>query len=162
MCGCRKGLAAANQRILPDNSTWGPPLWGILHTAAEKSSPTRDNKATWIDIFAYLPTVILCTDCKAHYATYISANPYSPPSDNASVREYTRTWLWNFHNAVNVRLGKPTYSFESLAGEYGTKNIMDYSSQYSKILTEFRQSDVFISNYKWNAFMDKIKRVIRS
>lgn len=87
-------------------------LWENIHTNAAKATTSQQYKPfyTWI---RSLSNQILCGKCKQHMITYIESNP--PEKHNNPFM-----WSWEFHNDVNLRLGKP---------------IMDYSTAVIKYLS---------------------------
>lgn len=81
-------------------SVWGPALWTFLHTAAA----AVDNPEALVQIIEALPKTLPCPECRQHAADYLKVNPAA-----SAVRdiESASRWVFNFHNAVNGRLGKP-------------------------------------------------------
>jgi hypothetical protein len=49
--------------------------------------------------------------------------------------EFNTRWLYDFHNAVNTRLGKPTFAFEDLIATYSDINIAELFSKYVDCMT---------------------------
>ena len=76
-------------------SVWGPPLWKEIHLKSLTLS--TDEFITFLDS---LPGKIPCPKCTRHYIAYRAEHP---------IRKNTNILLWGirFHNAVNLRLGKP-------------------------------------------------------
>jgi FAD-linked sulfhydryl oxidase len=58
-------------------------------------------------------TRLPCPKCRAHVAEYLERSPI----DLANSRGL-QVWCWKFHNAVNVRLKKPLFSFEAYLALY--------------------------------------------
>lgn len=104
----------------PQNHIWGPHLWTILHSATErignsalKKLPQEESRI-WINLLGSLRYSLPCPLCKKHYTEYFSKNPIT--SFN---RDTIRSWLFNLHNQVNDRTGKPnTIPIEQLPAIY--------------------------------------------
>ena len=92
---------------------WGPGLWKYLHALPEHSESISSLKATLLNLD--LP----CPDCRAHYQNYITDHPV----DSIKTRKIGQKWIFNLHNSVNRRLGKPEYSFEACVNDCQRINI---------------------------------------
>jgi len=94
---------------------WGPHLWAVLHRigfhagkAPEKLA--RDEKREFEWLINHLETVVPCAECRAHIEEYRRARKGVSPAANAA------RWIWEFHEAVNARLGKTGVEFSSDLG----------------------------------------------
>jgi hypothetical protein len=81
-------------------SIWGPRLWAEIHSTAAKSSPAQFRK-----YLGTLPSRIPCEDCRYHFRSYIFTNPLLDFED-------PMIWSIDFHNAVNLRLGKKVLTYQ--------------------------------------------------
>ena len=92
----------------PQNHIWGPQLWTILHSSAERiglpklSRLPQEESRIWIALLASLRYSLPCPQCKKHYNDYYSSNPIT--TFNLTT---IRSWLYNLHNQVNTRTDKP-------------------------------------------------------
>jgi hypothetical protein len=91
-----------------DGKVWGPPLWTEIHARPELPFDVERERA----FFAGLPARIPCCDCKAHLIEYTAANPI-PLSDRDP--EKLRAWAVEFHDEINVRLGRPRWASAATA-----------------------------------------------
>lgn len=120
--------------LYPDAAEWGPLLWTILHSLAEKSgrpiSPmyAEDERRAWLQIFKLTGEIIPCHICKEHFQIYLKEHPVDHLKDisQLELHEYVVTWFWEVHNWVNMTLQKPTFPKGSLASAYGSTNIRTY------------------------------------
>jgi len=99
--------------ISPD--VWGPMLWRILHSYSLNYPvrPTESDKARAVAYYQAIPTYISCSTCAAHFAQLVSEN--SPVTDSrASLAE----WMFDIHNLVNARIGKPQFTQEQFLRAY--------------------------------------------
>jgi Erv1 / Alr family len=92
----------------PQNQVWGPHLWMILHSAAERLNskllnrlPTEEQRI-WSLLLTSLKFSLPCPLCKKHYTEYLSSNPIVSTDIT-----FIRTWLYNLHNKVNITTNKP-------------------------------------------------------
>jgi hypothetical protein len=99
--------------------SWGPSLWAILHTMAEKSGKGLERcrvdearEMRWM--VENLEWILPCQACFRHTIEYRRANPPLPLS--AGNVDY-KLWFWNFHEAVNTRLGKVGIPLDCVKGD---------------------------------------------
>ncbi len=156
MCGCRKGRAAVIY-ALPENGVWGPIVWTILHRAAESTGSRSDSRKLWVKAISALSNIIPCTECRAHLAEYIAANPFNPPEVGARI--YAREWLWRFHNAVNTRLGKGVFVEANLTSTYAGLDVKIFVNQYTAFLPELLKAGI-VNRTRWSAFITPILAII--
>jgi hypothetical protein len=147
-CNCNKPRAPIP---LARKEEWGPLLWAFLHGTAERQIIHYKVELIWRRAIAGLSFVIPCIECRGHYTTYLAANPCTPPRDPAACKQYMRTWLHTFHNAVNVRLEKPTFPMESLEATYSGTNLGLIDAQLREIMSQYRMVDI-VSIVKWGDF----------
>ena len=85
----------------PQNHIWGPELWIILHSAAERIGSSHVNLPheelrIWAGVLSSLRHSLPCPICKKHFTAYFSATPLRTFN-----REFIRSWLYNLHCRVN-------------------------------------------------------------
>lgn len=108
----------------PQNEEWGPLVWRILHTFAERGGRQTNNitqgdeQRAWPLFIKTLPPVIPCPFCRDHLEDYLKKNPFQLPPDYTSWNEFLQTYFYDLHESVNVRLGKPSYPTNQLSAEY--------------------------------------------
>lgn len=125
----------------PQNEEWGPLVWWILHTLAEKagkqSNPITmgDEMRAWPLFVKTLVAVIPCPYCKEHFQDYLQTHPFSLPPDYYEWKTYIPRYFYDFHEAVNVRLNKPSFPFSSLATTYANPiRLKDVLSSLEKVM----------------------------
>lgn len=96
----------------------GPPLWRSLHaiTFAYPQQATPEHTAAAVALFDALVPLFPCDKCRPHLAAELKRHPVA---EVAGGRETFARWLVDLHNRVNARLGKPQWTFEQAATEYG-------------------------------------------
>jgi|SRR6056297_483022 len=89
-------------------------IWLCIHrnairaTTKERISQFRDS---FIDTIENLP----CSNCKNHALEYLRSHPMR---ENCHVLFYYFTWTWEFHNAVNRRIGKREMHWQEAYDRY--------------------------------------------
>jgi len=95
---------------------WGKSIWETLHYVSmdypEKPSPLEI--ARFLAFFESLITVLPCETCREHYEAYWKTHPIQGALENGTLKQ----WVLDLHNAVNQRLGKPTWSVAQLHEKY--------------------------------------------
>lgn len=115
----------------PENKEWGPFLWTILHGLAERSGKVvfalyeNDERRAWVQLLQTLCAMLPCSECRDHCKDWIQSHPVTSIQTikYAELPLFIKNWLWSFHEAVNSRLGKPSFPFENLTEIYGNINI---------------------------------------
>lgn len=114
----------------PQNEEWGPLVWSILHTLAEKAgkqtSPiTRgDEQRAWPLFMKALVPVIPCPFCRTHFDDYLKQYPFELPLDHTAWNDFVRDYFYTFHESVNARLQKPSFPNDQLSLHYNNINTL--------------------------------------
>jgi len=108
----------------PQNEEWGPLLWLLLHTLAEKAGKQEnpitkgDEMRAWPLFVKELPPAIPCPYCRLHLQEYIKTTPFQLPTDYYEWKTYVPLYFYTLHESVNQRLGKPSFPFADLRTTY--------------------------------------------
>lgn len=114
----------------PQNEEWGPLVWLILHTLAEKAGRQTnaltlgDEQRAWPLFVKTLPPIIPCPYCREHLQAYIQQHPFALPADYYTWKEYIPQYFYDLHETVNRRLGKPSFPFASLPSRYTNTGVL--------------------------------------
>lgn len=94
-------------------SIWGKPLWEMFNCIAfaYPDTPTDEQKTDVINFFNSVKKILPCGECKQHFIKLLEEHSIE---NNIANREQLLRWVNMIHNKVNVRLGKPEYSYEQL------------------------------------------------
>jgi hypothetical protein len=97
-------------------SHWGPALWAFLHTIAviDHDEPDIRQKmiADCLIILRGIEHVIPCHKCVAFWKEFMeSLSDIKSSIVNENMGLFRL--LWEFHNKVNVKLGKPTIEYDT-------------------------------------------------
>jgi len=91
----------------PQTHQWGPALWMILHSSAERIGSIQvkylqhEEHRLWTGLLSSLRYSLPCPQCKKHYQEYYSNHPINEISYS-----FIRNWLFQLHNQVNSRNNK--------------------------------------------------------
>ena len=96
---------------------WGPPLWYKMHmkTFNYPDNPSKRDKMNVIQYFKNVPNIMPCEKCIKHYKRELIINPVE---NVVHSRKSLIKWLVDFHNKVNVRLGKSTFTYKQAYALY--------------------------------------------
>lgn len=85
---------------------WGPTFWRAIHIIADTypENPSELDRSNYKAWFYALKDVLPCMKCRGHYSNYLDEEPLN--EENLVSRDTLSSWVWSFHNAVNVRKGK--------------------------------------------------------
>ncbi len=124
----------------PQNHIWGPHLWMILHSSAERIGSKNLNRLPqeesrlWINLLGSLRYSLPCPLCKKHYTAYFSTVPIT--SINQS---FVRHWLYNLHNQVNNQTGKPnTITIEDIPEIYSKP--FNFTAHYDIVVEQMNRA----------------------
>jgi hypothetical protein len=139
-------------------AVWGPCVWYLFHTLAhhiDETSPKFESvKNEFISFSFRIATNLPCPECSQHATTYLSkVNPKLIKTKNDLKMLYL-----NFHNAVNIRKGKPVFSLQDADSKYEKANvklIIEYFFQIYgkktvnvKLMINNFHKDILLSEFK--------------
>jgi hypothetical protein len=109
----------------PSISDWGPTLWAILHGFAEHSGKNEDERHLWITMLEGLSKIIPCPECSKHVVEWIKVHPLVglKKVPIGALRSWIIDYLYELHEAVNKRLGKPSFPKDMLSETYAPLDI---------------------------------------
>jgi hypothetical protein len=96
-----------------DPKVWGPSFWFTLHNGAI-NYPLKGNKICKDRMKKFIQSMevmIPCEKCSDHATSYISSN-FSRLDEIVSTRDNLFKFFVDFHNQINIRYGKPLFSYE--------------------------------------------------
>jgi hypothetical protein len=162
-CACQN-----NQPNYPLIDNWGPSLWKILHGLAERGGKTipsfrDDEKRQWILLIEIMPKMIPCEDCRNHAQQWILQHPIKPIKDvhPDEIYDWITSWVYDFHEEVNRRTGKPSFNKELLPQAYGTVDINGtYKAMKPYIENAIRLSGITLFPWqKWSNYLIMLRSI---
>jgi Erv1 / Alr family len=129
---------------------WGPPLWRILHTQAERLGRhvlpvlITDEQRAWIHFLKSLETAIPCQKCRQHYKAWRTKHPLERFATvrGDALRSLARSWVWGLHSEVNWENGKQEGEpkLEEMETLYGARSSQEIASDIKEVLRLFQQA----------------------
>jgi hypothetical protein len=107
---------------------WGPPIWMLFHTMAEKVNEA-DFENIGPQMFNMIKQIcrnLPCPDCANHATTFLNT---VKPSTIKTKNDF-KLMLWFFHNQVNKRKDYQIYTKEDLA-KYATYSMPDIFNKFA-------------------------------
>ena len=100
-----------------DPNIWGPHFWTTLHfiASAYDDNPNQSVKTAMKTFIRTIPVLLPCKECQDHAFDYIRKTDLDTAVSN---RSKLFAFFVDFHNAVNTRLGKPTFSLANAINTY--------------------------------------------
>ena len=114
-------------------SVWGPCVWYLFHTLAYKAVP-EDFPKIKTELIQYIQRIcsnLPCPECTQHATIYMTQN--SRKIAAIQTKEQLQYFLIDFHNAVNVRKGKPAFTYEQSQEKYKLAKTSDVVQYFFKI-----------------------------
>jgi len=140
--------------------TWGPCTWFLFHTLAEKIKEDQfdNNKEGLLNLIVRICDNLPCPDCAGHARQQMA----NLNSNTIKTKQDLKNMLLSFHNIVNQRLNKPTFTVEELNNKYKlsiTSNVIQYfiqiwskRSHNPKLMTEDLHKSRVVNDFVnwWN------------
>ena len=113
---------------------WGTATWYLFHTLAEKLKSEYDNPIEIKLLYSHIKKIcsnLPCPDCTQH-ATKILATA----NENyfTSSKEIFKSFLYQFHNKVNKRLGTKEITNDELSVIYSRANTSQIINNFIKVM----------------------------
>lgn len=135
---------------------WGPKAWGFLHAVTfryPEENTSKQKRTSAYQLLVSLERLLPCERCRKHFVAYMKDS--STGINGASSRHLQNrisfaTWMVNFHNAVNNRLGKPNMTFEEVEDIYSGDYVCpaeppDKKSVMADLCDEEPESDIHMN-----------------
>ncbi len=137
---------------------WGEPTWFFLHTMAQKIKPEHFHTVRQ-GLLQQINTIcrnLPCPDCSAHAGQYLDNSNFNA----IQTKDQLITFLYDFHNSVNVRKNIPLFPKSELMAKYSaanTANIIQYflirfadkSASIKMIANDMYRKRVLLSIKNW-------------
>ena len=146
----------------PQNEEWGPLVWSVLHTLAEKAgnqtSPiTRaDEQRAWPLFIKTLAPVIPCPFCRTHFEEYLQHHPFELPLDQTQWGDFVRDYFYIFHESVNHRLQKSSFPKDQLSIQYKDSGKLKETLARLQIIQDRAINLGGISLFHWRAWLKQL------
>ena len=134
-------------------SQWGPPVWELLHTMAEKINEScfPDISTQLFQIVSQICKNLPCPECASHAGDFLK----TVKIHTIQTKQDFRMMLWVFHNKVNEKKRKPIFEASGLE-KYAQNNLQSVFTVFANEYTK-RQG-----NFKLMADTSARKRIVQS
>jgi hypothetical protein len=128
------------------NDRWGPPLWRLLHTLAERLGRQTirlletDERRAWVALLRAVQMVMPCAKCRAHYKAWRTSHPTERFMTSYDLRADAREWLWALHEEVNREKGITGPTLEEISTLYGSRAGYEIQEDLRVVLAVFQQA----------------------
>jgi hypothetical protein len=158
VCNC-----VADKPTYPQNEEWGPLLWWILHALAGSAGTQSnlllrgDEQRAWPLFFKELPSMLPCPYCRDHLQTYQKSHPFALPQNAGEWNSYVTTYVYDLHEDVNARIGKPSFPKEDLSKTYSnTKPFKETFDALEKLVDRAMKQEG-VTLFAWRAWVKQMK-----
>jgi hypothetical protein len=123
---------------------WGPPIWALLHTLAEKVNENDFSKIrkSLLDTIYVICSNLPCPDCANHAKQYMDGINF----DTIVSKDQLKNLLFQFHNSVNVRKGVPLFPRDQLDPLYSRGNLINIIQIFMEHFRDKHRSIRMIAN----------------
>jgi Erv1 / Alr family len=136
---------------------WGPPIWTLFHTLAEKVKPEYFPalKMSLLNTIYSICVNLPCPDCANHATQYMNSLNFNAIQTKDDLKEV----LFRFHNSVNLRKNSPAFDFAELTAKYSAANTSVVIQEFMEVFTKKNYSVRMIANdFHKNRSVTQIKQ----
>lgn len=122
----------------------GPLIWKEIHQKAMEAKTDRQKEEfeIWIQ---HLQEDFKCLDCRVHFGEYLrSKHPskYRTFETREGLNDGYFYWSWEFHESVNKRIKKPSFSYEKAYEIYHSPCYLNNISHALNLLKKFDEGKI--------------------
>ena len=135
---------------------WGPAIWYMLHTTAEKIKEESFSMLKQ-DLLMHIRSIcsnLPCPNCSMHAVTYLKNVDYT----KINTKEDLKRMLFLFHNDVNKRLKKKEFTYSELNDKYARGDYTKILNVFFKYFEDKHKTVHMLSN---DMFTQRVSRKIR-
>lgn len=124
---------------MASKEVWGPPLWRLLHSLAERLGRqtipmmATDEKRAWVNLLKSVGDVMPCMACRTHYRAWCGSRPPERFASSYRLAEDARKWLWGLHDEVNRSRGVQSPPLEDIPGLYGSRKGHELTADFTAV-----------------------------
>lgn len=129
-------------------TTWGPPLWNILHIYTEhigfqtNEMLATDEVRAFVHFLKSVELSMPCAKCRAHYKRWRLSRPIDQFMQfrGAYLRDRVREWIWGLHNDVNLENGHVSPPIETISAIYYAKGRNELHKSIEECTVSFKKA----------------------
>lgn len=141
--------------------TWGNNIWYLFHSLAHKIKEDKFeiHKENIFFIIKTICNTLPCPDCSKDATTMLNKINF----DTIKNKHDLKMFVFNFHNAVNVKLNKPKFNYEHLDIKYQNTNIDAlYNNLYIIYTSNTNIPQLMSSSFHKNLSFPKIQHALNA
>ena len=116
---------------------WGPPVWILFHTLAEKINPDKFSVISQ-QLFFFIKRIcasLPCPECSQHAVAFLGKVNFS----NIKTKTDLQNILYIFHNVVNKRKNKAVFNRDTVSAQYANNNMINVYNKFVNILMLYKK-----------------------
>ena len=135
---------------------WGPPVWTLFHTLAEKINENHFGKVAPELMFHIIRicSTLPCPDCSQHATHFLSKIHVSGIKKKTDLRNL----LYFFHNVVNKRKQKPLFNVAELSNKYANNKIIDVYNHFVSVYQTRGNMRLLADSFQRNMILNEFKK----
>jgi hypothetical protein len=115
------------------NKDWGPACWYVFHTLAYRlKEEKQDLVGQLLNQIKNICTNLPCPDCASHATAMMNNLKHNSVRDKKQLVDM----LWLFHNSVNTRNNKNTFSKEEHDAMYSSADIKKVVMYFQQVMVK--------------------------
>ena len=141
--------------------TWGNNIWYLFHSLAHKIREEKfdTQKNNIIFIIRTICGTLPCPDCSKDATNMLNKIDFNSIRNKNDLKMF----FFNFHNAINAKLSKPQFSYDSLDAKYNNVNIDAlYNNLYVIYAVNTNIPQLMSSNFHKNLSFPKIRDALNA
>jgi hypothetical protein len=137
-------LPSAANGPLTGRAKWGPPIWTLFHTLAEKIKPEYFSaiRTDLLNVIYSICTNLPCPECAKHAMQHLNSLNFN----TISTKDDLKNMLFRFHNSVNLRKGTAVFDYSELSSKYSTMNTSMVIYKFMEVFATKNYNVQLISN----------------
>jgi hypothetical protein len=135
---------------------WGPPIWTLFHTLADKIKEDKFAilKPQIIQVVRRICTNLPCPDCAAHATQFLSKVDFS----HIQTKNDFKNLMYAFHNIVNHRKRKELFNISDLNPTYAQSNIIVAFNNFVRVYNTKGNMKLIADSFQRGMLLKELKK----
>lgn len=135
------------------SNLWGPPIWTLFHTLAEKVKDEHyiTVAPNLVNFIKRICSLLPCPDCQEHASQYWRVTKY-----NLTSKDKLKDFLFTFHNDVNKRKNYKQQDIEIL-NLYKNNNLAEVYNNFIVVFMSRTTSRLMTDSLHRKRLIDEMK-----
>ena len=127
---------------------WGPPLWRLLHSLAERLGKQTnmilitDEHRAWVNFLKSVGLTMPCQKCRVHYKGWTTAHRIERfvNCSTMTIRAEARLWVWGLHTEINSERGITSPGISEMPTLYEKRTSAELTADSEECVTAFKNA----------------------